>query len=133
MLGSHSTVWGMGEDSVFNGHLPEIRDGVVASIGSGSLENLSRTVRLQPSGWACLLHFLLLLKADVHAIHTVHFLALGSTIRAQCEVLNGAIELFYLPFLFAFTLQGRRLRSYSRGKNACQSPQTQECVFSSRH
>lgn len=45
VLGSHSTVWGMGEDSVFNGQLPEIRDGVVASIGSGSLENLSHTVR----------------------------------------------------------------------------------------
>jgi hypothetical protein len=44
VLGSHSRVFGMGEDSVFNGMLPHIRDGVVSSISSGRLDVLSSTV-----------------------------------------------------------------------------------------
>lgn len=39
-----SQVFGMGEDSVFNGNLPVIRDGVVNAIGSGSAETLRQTV-----------------------------------------------------------------------------------------
>jgi hypothetical protein len=34
----------MGEDSVFNGMLPVIRDGVVDAIGSGSAQSLKKVV-----------------------------------------------------------------------------------------
>ena len=48
VLSSHSAVFGMGEDSVFNGRLPIIRDGVVGSIAasqtSGSLTTLIKAV-----------------------------------------------------------------------------------------
>ena len=31
MLDSHPNVWGMGEDSIFNGNLPKLRDEMVAA------------------------------------------------------------------------------------------------------
>lgn len=44
VLAAHSQGYGMGEDSVFNGMLPVIRDGVVDAIGSGNIETLKKVV-----------------------------------------------------------------------------------------
>jgi len=35
MLDAHPDIWGMGEDSVFNVHLPNFRDEVVKSVSDG--------------------------------------------------------------------------------------------------
>ena len=44
ILSSHSKVWGAGEDSVFNGNLPAVRDGVVAAVATGKVSVLKKAV-----------------------------------------------------------------------------------------
>ena len=35
ILTTHSKVWGMGEDSVFNGHLPLVREEIMQAVMEG--------------------------------------------------------------------------------------------------
>lgn len=46
MLDSHADIWGMGEDSIFNGRLTEFRDDIVRIIGDKShrLKDLQEVV-----------------------------------------------------------------------------------------
>ena len=44
ILSSHSKVWGAGEDSVFNGNLPAVRDRVVAAVATGKVSVLKKAV-----------------------------------------------------------------------------------------
>jgi DNA polymerase III alpha subunit (gram-positive type) len=45
MLDSHPNVWGMGEDSIFNGNLPKLRDEMVAASESRGLSAVDEVIR----------------------------------------------------------------------------------------
>lgn len=79
----------MGEDSIFNGMLPVIRDGVVNAIGGGQLDVLKQTVESFANQVAagmkyvnivytmlCLLHIYCHLPMSVLKLLNIHYITL---------------------------------------------------------